>query len=46
MKRDKNVIFNREIVKHDSQNNFILEWTKIKHMTIIISFSELRITVV
>jgi hypothetical protein len=46
MKRDKNVLFNTEAIKKDPSNNFIREWTKIKHMTIIITFSELRITLV
>jgi hypothetical protein len=44
MKRDQNLIFNKQCIKRDPLNNFLREWTKIKHITKITTFSKKKVT--
>jgi len=46
MKRDENIIFNRESIKYDPENFFIWEWSKIRHMTKIVTFSKKKVSII
>ena len=46
MKRDQNISFNRELVQPDPNSFFLREWTKIKHLTLIITFSKKKISII
>lgn len=43
--RDKGIILNHEAVKPEPSNNWLKESTKVRHLTLITTFSEQKISV-
>lgn len=43
--RDKGIILNSEAVKPEPANNWLKEATKVRHLTLITTFSEKKISV-
>ena len=40
MKRDKDIILNRQAIKPDPERNWLSESTKVRHLTLMLTFSK------